>query len=776
MNRSHAERVLELPRLLDRVASRCETEFGADFVRSLQPFFEPDAIRHRLTQTAEALDLVLRGDIPVYANARDVREPVLNAAKGSTLPGDTLFRVGETVGALSRLRKYLQSNREAARSLWELAEALPFLTELQARIDASLSPEGEVLDSASSALKEIRAKKNAQAKRIVDRVQAMVNSLKTYLQEPLYTERSGRYVLPVKAAYKGKVPGIVHDSSGSGQTLYIEPQAVVEETNKLREIEGIEKEEIDKVLRALSDDVGKHGQAIADGLDVLAEIDGALASGKEAESTGGHEPRLVSEPMLRIETGHHPLLNREVSVPLDLFLGGSAKSLLITGPNTGGKTVCLKTLGLYTLMIGCGLFPPARRVEYGPFSGVWADIGDEQSIEQSLSTFSGHLRNVSRALNQAKNGALCLFDEIGAGTDPAEGAAIGKSVLITLADRGAVIAATTHYGELKEFALADDRFSTAAMEFDIESLRPTYRLIPGATGASHAFEIARRYGLPDDVANRAESLLGEAAVAERGKSAQLDALISEAQRDKDAAEELRIEVSTESIRLKEERNRLKEKLQEARESARDSIAEAVREMRAKYRELLEATAQLSGGKREAILEQARSLEADFNAASAVLAQADKPRETKISQGDTVRVRGRAQLAKVLELQKSGSVILQIGGLRLTVKPEDIEPAEAPAQNIIKRRAQAGAVAAASTISGELMLRRMRVEEANEALESYFDDAALAGLNRARIVHGKGDGVLRKVVRDFLAKRPEVSRYYEAPADAGGAGVTIVEFN
>ena len=775
MDRSHAERVLELPRLLDRVASRCETEFGADFVRSLQPFFEPEAIRRRLSQTAEALDLVLRGDIPVYANARDVRDSVLNAAKGSMLPGDTLYRVGETVGALSRLRKYLQSNRETARSLWQLAEALPFLTELQTRIEASLSPEGEVLDSASPELKAIRAKKNAQAKRIVDRVQAMVNSLKTYLQEPLYTERSGRYVLPVKAAYKGKVPGIVHDSSGSGQTLYIEPQAVVEETNKLREIEGIEKEEVDKVLRELSDEVGKHGQAIAGGLDVLAEIDGALACGREAESTGGHEPRLVAEPMLKIETGHHPLLDREVSVPLDLFVGGSAKSLLITGPNTGGKTVCLKTLGLYTLMNGCGMFPPARRVEYGPFSGVWADIGDEQSIEQSLSTFSGHLKNVSRALNQAKKGALCLFDEIGAGTDPAEGAAIGKSVLITLADRGAVIAATTHYGELKEFAIADDRFSTAAMEFDIESLRPTYRLIPGATGASHAFEIARRYGLPDDVADKAESLLGEAAVSERGKSAQLDALISEAQRDKDAAEELRREASAESVKLKEERNRLKEKLQEARESARDSIAEALREMRAKYRELLEATAQLSGGKREEILEQARALESDFNAASETLAEADKPREAAISQGDTVRVRGRAQLAQVLELQKSGSVVLQIGSLRLTVKPEDIEPAEAPAQNVTKRRAQTGAVAAASSISSELMLRRMRAEEANEALENYLDDAALAGLNRARIVHGKGDGVLRKVVRDFLAKRIDVARYYEATPDAGGAGVTIVEF-
>ncbi|MEO7453611.1 MAG: endonuclease MutS2 [Fimbriimonadales bacterium] len=773
MDRSHAERVLDLPKLLERVAERCETEFGAEVVRDLQPSFDREVIAYRLRTTGEAVDLILRGDMPVYANARDVREPVRNAAKGSVLPGDSLFRIAETLGAFSRLGKYLQINRELAPTLWQLAESLPFLGDLQTKIESSVSPEGDVLDSASPELKAARAKKAAQTKRILDRVQSMVNSLRSYLQEPLFTERSGRYVLPVKSAYKGKVPGIVHDSSGSGQTLYIEPQSVVEETNKLREIEGIEKEEVEKVLRSLSEEVGKNGEAIAAGLVVLGEIDGALACGKDAEKTNGHLPKLIDEPMLRIEKGHHPLLDRNISVPLDLTVGGNAKSLLVTGPNTGGKTVCLKTLGLYSLMIGCGILPPAKRTEYGPFSGIWSDIGDEQSIEQSLSTFSGHLKNVSRALNQARAGALCLFDEIGAGTDPAEGAAIGKAVLDTLSQRGVVIAATTHYGELKEFAIADDRFTTAAMEFDLETLRPTYRLIPGATGASHAFEIARRYGLPDEVAVKAESLLGESAVAERQKSARLDDLVSSAARERDEAEEIRKAANAELGKLREERENLKRKLTDTREATRDALAEALREMRAKYRELLDATTHLKGAQREEVLEKARELESEFAGAAKMLD--DVPREVdEIAVGDTVRVRGRAQLAQVLELQRGGTVVLQVGGLRFTVKREDVEQATPPKEKTIKRR-QSSTVNAAANISSELMLRRMRVDEAQGALESYLDDATLAGLHKARIVHGKGDGVLRKFVRDFLARRQEVSRYYEAGVDAGGAGVTIVEF-
>jgi DNA mismatch repair protein MutS2 len=326
---------------------------------------------------------------------------------------------------------------------------------------------------------------------------------------------------------------------------------------------------------------------------------------------------------------------------------------------------------------------------------------------------------------------------------------------------------------LKEFAIADDRFSTAAMEFDLETLRPTYRLIPGATGASHAFEIARRHGLPDDVASKAESLLGEAAVSERQKAAQLDDLVSKAASDREEAEHARKSAISELEKLKEERKSFKEKLTDTREATRDALAEALREMRAKYRELLDATAHLKGSQREEILEKARGLEREFSDAAELL---DEPRREAddLSIGDTVRVRGRSQLAQVLDIQRGGSVVLQIGALRLTVKDSDVEPAAAPKETSAKRR-QTSTVSAAANISSELMLRRMRVEEAEEALEEYLDDATLAGLHKARIVHGKGDGVLRKVVRDFLAKRKEVSRYYEAGPDAGGAGVTIVEF-
>jgi DNA mismatch repair protein MutS2 len=742
-------------------------------IRELQVSFDRELIEQRLRRTDEAMQLVLKGELPVYANARDVGEAVRNAAKGSLLPGDTIFRVAESLGAFGRLKKWLQPQRETVPTLWVFGDSLPYLSELQTRIEQTVSPEGDILESASPELKSLRAKKNAQTKRILDRIQSMVNTSRSYLQEPLYTERSGRFVLPVKAAYKGKVPGIVHDSSGSGQTLFIEPQAVVEETNKLREIEGAEREETERILLEVSGHIGKHAGEIEQGIISLGEIDASLACGRDAEKTGAHPPKLVDEPLLRIEAGHHPLIEREVSVPLDVGVGGSMRSLLITGPNTGGKTVCLKTLGLYVLMMGCGVFPPAKRVEFGPFSGIWADIGDEQSLEQSLSTFSGHLKNVSRALKEAAKGGLCLFDEIGAGTDPAEGAAIGKAVLDTLAERGAVIAATTHYGELKEFAIESKHFRTAAMEFDLESLRPTYRIIPGATGASHAFEIARRYGLPDNVADRAESLLGESAKSARDKSAVLDALISDAQEARAAADETNREAAQHLSKLKEERERTKEKLNEAREATRDALAEALREMRAKYRELLEATQTLPGNKREEVLQQARGLEEAFADASSSLSESERA-EKKIEVGDIVRVRGRAQLATVLEIQRD-AIVLQVGALRFSVKEADVETVEQKPVAKKKTTSRTGGITAISSISPELMLRRMRVEEAQETLEEYFDSVALAGLHKARIVHGKGDGVLRKVVREFLTGRRDVSKYYEASPDAGGAGVTIVEF-
>jgi len=771
MERSHAERVLELPRLLERVAARCETEFGADLILELSPSFDPVLIRSRIAKTSEALALVMAAQIPVYGNARDVRISIRDAAKGAMLSGETIFRTSETLGALSRVRRWLQSAKDDAPSMWQVGEGLPFLTELQGRIESSVSPEGEVLDSASPELRALRAKKVAQNKKIVDRIQSMVSSMKAYLQEPLFTQRSGRYVLPVKSGFKGKVPGIVHDSSGSGQTIFIEPQAIVDETNKLREIEGAEREEQEKVLLALSAEIGKHAIEIAEGINTLAEIDASLASAKDAEKSDGYAPKLVSYPLIKIERGHHPLLDREISVALDVGVGGSMASLLITGPNTGGKTVCLKLLGIYSLMIGCGLFPPARSVEYGSITGIWADIGDEQSLQQSLSTFSGHLKNVARALKEAGAGSLCLFDEIGAGTDPAEGAAIAKSVLETLAQRGAVIAASTHYGELKEYAIGSDYFRTAAMEFDLATLRPTYKLIPGATGASHAFEIARRHGLPQSVAERAESLLSDSEKRDRKKSEQLDDLISAAEAARAEIEESRRLANAERAKLQEERERVKEKLVDARESAREIVADAIREMREKYRELLEVTAGLPGAKREELLEQARRLESEFIENTDDIAPTREPQEVPYEPGDTVQVRGRAQAATVLEVQRNGSVAIQMGALRFTVKPDDIVPVEKPNRKPkpVPRNAPTTHVAT------EIMLRRMRVEEAQAVLDEYFDNAILSGLHKARIVHGKGDGILRKVVREFLAGRSEVAKYYEASPDSGGAGVTIVEF-
>lgn len=776
---SHAEGVLELRRALEQLVPGCETTLGVAHLRAISPTFDSTLIQTRLQKTEEARALIEADPPPPYGSVRDVAEPVRLAGKGALVPGAQLFRVAETLGGMQRLRAWLDRSRATAPKLSALGQAIPWLEELEARLSASVAEDGEVLDGASPALSRLRAQRATLHRRITERLHSLVHgSLRDYLQEPLYTVREGRYVVPVKSGFRGKVKGIVHDASATGQTVYVEPEAILGESNRLREIEAEEREEVERVLKELSGAVGEHADEILAGLDAVAEIDAHIAMAKSANDRSAATPRIREGHFLTVVEGHHPLLDRETSVPLTVSVGGSSGSLLITGPNTGGKTVTLKLLGLYALLLGCGAHPPAERVEYGAFTGVFADIGDEQSVEQSLSTFSGHLKNIARMLRDAREGALALLDEVGAGTDPAEGSALARAVLDTLLDAGIVIAATTHYGELKEFAQQSGRIRPAAMEFDVETLRPTYRLIPGASGQSHALEIAQRFGIPDEVLRRAEGAMGDEVRERKRRDQEMDEALLDARRAREEAERAKAEVLQERRALQQERRDLQEKYARLRERLQEEVDAAIRNAREAYRQLLEQTKHAAGGSENVVrtdaLHEAKRVVERLQETETLLAPEEEQSEV-FEVGASVRIRGTGRVGEVQSIKGNEAVVL-IAGKRFTVPLGRLETAAAPPTQGKPSSASAGiARSRAESINPELVIRKMRAEQALEALEQYLDDIVLAGIESVRIVHGRGDGVLKRLVRECLATRKDVREFHDAPSSSGGDGVTVVHF-
>lgn len=750
---------------------------------SQRPSFEPRVIRHRLTMTAEAIELA-RGSLPPELGAiRDVRQPVSLAGKEGQITGEDLYRIADTLRAIASFRKYLMAAKASGPTLWQLGEHLPYLPELANEIFSAVSSDGDVLDSASSELKKLRSQKSTQQKRIVSKLRAMVSgAYRPYLQEPIFTTRSGRYVLPIKAQYRGKVAGIVHDASASGQTLFVEPQSVIEEDDKLRITEAAEREEVSRILVKMSRAVGAQADQIITGVETASQLDVVFAQAYYAQDAHCTEPQLAAKAGLRVRAAHHPLLDRSTSVPITVSVGFDGKGLLITGPNTGGKTVTLKILGLYSLLIGCGVFPPADHVTYGPFSGVWADIGDEQSLQQSLSTFSGHLRNLAEIFAELKSDGLVLLDEVGAGTDPREGAALGMAILSEISARGAIVAASTHFGELKNFATSEKAFECAAMEFDVESLRPTYRLLPGAAGASHALEIARRYGVPDEVVSSAERYMGSEAMEERRKSSELDRELKRAREDSQKASMLREELEVEQEKLEDEREEVRAKVHKIRARAEDALQEALIEVKRNYRELLDklgefaARGQITEAERLEFVAAGQALPGPLESLEEEFAITEKPNsEIRFEQGDSVILTKTNRPGRVIQVLSNGMYQVQVGGIKLKVTGAEIvqgNPRRAASQPKPKLTSRIQARIQAKT---EIQLRRLRADEAVDALDRFFDEATLAGVDRVRIVHGKGEGVLRTLVQDFLRKRKDVKEFREGEAGEGGSGVTIVYF-
>jgi DNA mismatch repair protein MutS2 len=769
--------VLEFQAIRERIQFHCETPLAGEYASELLPSYDAREVWASLELTREAHDALARHSTPTLGAIGDPREPLALASKGGVLGGAELFQIAEALSVMRALKAFLEARRTDIPRLSEYAEALPDHRKLEQQLMDGLEPDGTVKDSASPALESLRSRKKSAVQRIQERVQSYISGkTRELLSDPIFTVRDGRYVLPVKAENRGKLRGIVHDTSATGQTLFVEPEDVLQLGNALREIEAAERTEIQRLLILWSGRVGSIADEAIGGIEAASRIDFYLAKARLAYEMRGTLPQTSQRPhSISIQGGRHPLLDKDRVVPIDIQVAQGA-SVLITGPNTGGKTVAIKCVGLFALMAQSGLFLPALDVRFSPFTQVWADIGDEQSLQQSLSTFSGHIRNITQAIQGLRPGALVLLDEIGAGTDPAEGAALARSVLTALADGGAAILASTHYGELKAFAYDREGFTNAAMEFDPKSLQPTYRLLMGAPGASQALRIAERYGIPKAIIEQARESLGEsaqdlAAMIERLETAQRLARIAQGEADRRSSD------------LKKAEERAQRKLAEAEEirknahaRANEVIESALREIRMEASRLFDELKASPPDQRviQRIRKDLRELdEVGREFAGEFLPKSRREELPRVSKGSAVRIEGFSQPGTVLADPKDGHVPVQVGMVKITVPLDRIELVEktlAPA----RPRSNIGLQRTLSA-NTEIDIRHAHVEEAMGLLEKFLDDAVLAGLSNVRIVHGKGEGILRKATRSLLKGYRGVTAFRDGEPGEGGQGVTIAEF-
>lgn len=776
---------LEFDKIRLLLAERAAFSGGKDLASTLAPSRSLKEADRWQGETEEAVRILSVAGQPPFGGMRDVREILRRAERGAVLLPGEILEVGDAARASARLRAFLEAHAPAveAETLADLAGILGRFPKLEREIDRCLSREGEVVDHASPKLAEIRSKLRVLRQRVREYLESLVRSPKGQrcLQEPIVTVRGGRYVVPVKQEYRSEIPGIVHDQSASGATLFVEPEAAVEMNNQIRLLEAEEAREVERVLHQLSGFVAAEAGRLTESVEIAAEIDFIFAKGRLALDWNAVRPRLNSEGRIDIRKARHPLIRGE-AVPIDLRLGDEFTALVITGPNTGGKTVALKTLGLFVLMAQAGLHIPAGEgSEVGLFTGVFADIGDEQSIEQSLSTFSSHMANIVRILSAVDPRSLVLLDELGAGTDPAEGAALAVTILEHLVEKGCRVAVTTHYGALKSLAYSHPRIENASVQFDVETLRPTYRVLIGQAGMSHAFAIAERLGLAPEVIERARGRLSEdeRKVEELLGSAEESRLLAE--REREEAERLRSQYLELRDRYFDAFERLKaarEKvLDEARREAEALVERARREadellgrLRKAGRDDLEAQAQEVRGRLAALAGEVQvSRPAEPAAGRAPAAKFD------LLPGMAVRVKSLQQEGEVVQLLSGGKVSVQVGAIKVNVEPSDLEPA------LGSRRQGATPVAHAAMawrkaqeVSAEVDLRGMLASEALERLDKYLDDALLAGLDRVRVIHGKGTGALREAVWNYLREHPRVRGYQLGEAYEGGAGVTLVQ--
>ena len=788
-------RTLELPAVLEMLSARAVSEAAREKSRHIMPATDRQKVLRLLDETDAARERLGLYGSPSFSGVKDVSEPLARADRGGMLNTRELLNIAGLLTAARRVYEYDAERKGEATAIDRFFSALHTNKYLEDRIHGAILDEETIADTASAELLDIRRKMRIAASKGRQILQKIISSpsYAKVLQEALITQRDGRFVVPVKAECKGSLPGLVHDISSSGATLFVEPMGVVQANNELKELEAREEKEIERILRELSAQCADAMEYILLDYDMLVHLDMIFARAQLSYTMNASRPEVVRKGAISLKRARHPLLDQAKAVPVTVELGGDYDTLVITGPNTGGKTVTLKTLGLLCLMAQCGLHIPADSGStVRVFDRILADVGDEQSIEQSLSTFSAHMSNTVEILRQADDDTLILFDELGAGTDPVEGAALAIAIIQHARSKGALIAATTHYAELKTFAMTTAGVENASCEFDVQTLRPTYRLLVGIPGKSNAFAISRRLGLD-------ESVIADAKAQMDSESLRFEDVLAQLEEKRQRLEK----AQTEANRLWQQREEdarkariFREQMEKAKENARaKGEAEAKRIVREAQQKTEEIFAQLDELRKQqtraANFQQMNDAKAairhDLKEAEAVLHSRDEEAEAPapsrpIAVGDLVELAGVKTAATVLNVNGDGSMLLQAGKMKMTVKAGQVRLLES-AEEIEKRKKQATAaqrknvspkIQLAARAASELDIRGMETLEAESVVENYIDAAVMAKLGTVTIIHGKGTGALRKAVHEMLKRNRAVKAFRLGRYGEGEAGVTVVE--
>ena len=779
---------LELPRVLEKLAEQAVTEEGKDRCLALRPLTDVDDVQRALDETTAAVNMTALRGSPSFSGVRPVGASLQRANMGGALNTRELLDIAAVLRSARSAKEYGEGEGDRAKTCIDhLFRSLTSNRFLEERIIGAIVGEDEIADAASPELASIRRHIRATASKVRDILNKLISSNQSkYLQESIITQRNDRYVVPVKSEHKNDVPGLVHDVSSSGSTFFIEPMGVVKANNELKELQSKEEKEIERILAELSAECAQYKEDISQDYDLLVILDVIFARARLAYRMRGAAPRL-SEEGLYLRKARHPLLDPNKAVANDLMLGENFDTLVITGPNTGGKTVTLKTIGLLTLMAQCGLhIPVADDSTVMIFDRVLSDIGDEQSIAQSLSTFSSHMVNIVGILKEADDKTLILFDELGAGTDPIEGAALAAAIIEQSRELGALVAATTHYAELKVYAMTTAGVENASCEFDVNSLAPTYRLLIGIPGKSNAFAISERLGLPKEVIDKASARIDAENVRFEDVITRLEQQRQQMEQEKDQARKLRREMEDSARTAREYRDKLEKErakavekaqaearaiLDEARNTA-DSVFKELNEMRRRQRK--EEDWQKVNEERAGLRQRLNQAEDALGARP----EEPAPPPTRPAQaGDTVElVKMGGTKAQVLAVNKDGSLQLQAGILKITAKQDEVRVTEEDgskkqAQRIIHRAERQLRTVGASS---EVDLRGMMTDEAVAALDSFLDNAMLAKLETVTIIHGKGTGAVRKAVREHLKRSRYVKSFRPGRYGEGEDGVTVAE--
>ncbi|MED0737193.1 endonuclease MutS2 [Aneurinibacillus thermoaerophilus] len=776
---------LEFDKIIVQLADYASSSLGREKIEQLTPVAELEEVERRQQATREGTTVLrLRGSVP-FGGIRDIRSACKRASMGGVLNTTELLDIASTLYGGGRLKTFIASitEEESLPLLKELVSQVERLSGLENEINRAIDENGVVVDSASSALAQIRGQIRGAEKRIRERLEQMIRNSNTQkmLQDPIVTIRNDRFVIPVKQEYRHVFGGIVHDQSSSGATLFIEPQVVVNISNELRELKLKEAREVEKILSALSAKVAEVAEVLLHNMECLAEADFIFAKASYAQALKAIQPVMNDKGYLRIKKGRHPLIPAEQVVPIDIELGKSYTAIVVTGPNTGGKTVSLKTVGLFSLMAMAGLHIPAEEgTEMTIFEGVYADIGDEQSIEQSLSTFSSHMTNISHILQHVNNRSLVLFDELGAGTDPTEGAALAMAIIDYVHQRGARLVATTHYSELKAYAYDRPQIVNASVEFDEVTLRPTYRLLVGIPGRSNAFAIASRLGLPEKILQQARDFVKTEETEIDTMIASLEENQRKAEAERRTVEHLRAELELAREELARELAILEEKKEQLYRQAEEEARAAVEKARKEAEQIIFDLRRLAR-EEHANIKEHKLIEARKRLEEAVPTlrkrKKQKPKNVPLNQqplevGDEVRVLSLNQKGEIVGKVSDNEFQVQIGIVKMNVKADNLEKLKSARPQATQQITRI--TSAREPVRMELDVRGHTVEEAIIRIDKYLDEAVLSGLNQVSIIHGKGTGALGLGVQKYLRNHRLVKSFRWGGQGEGGLGATIVE--